>query len=66
MDITNNTRHTPTNFGSCLRNISETAAVNLLQINNLKCMIQSQLKDNDLPPTPLGKKIFLCCQKGTR
>ena len=40
-------------LGAALLNISETAAVNLLQINNLKHTIHSQGKDNDLPPTPL-------------
>ena len=39
-----------------LQNISETAAVNLPQINNLKRTIHSQRKDNDLPPTPLRRE----------
>ena len=33
--------------------MSETVAVNLPEINNLKRTIQSQRKDNDLPPAPL-------------
>ena len=48
---------------AALQNISETAAVKLLQINNLKLTINSQRKDNDLPPTLYVEKIFLCCQK---
>ena len=48
---------------AALQNISETAAVKLLQINNLKLTIHSQRKDNDLPPTLYVEKIFLCCQK---
>ena len=48
---------------AALQNISETAAVKLLQINNLKLTIHSQRKDNDLPPTLCVEKIFLCCQK---
>ena len=43
-------------LGAALQNISETAAVNLPQINNLKRTIQSQQKDNDLPPTPLRRE----------
>ena len=38
---------------AALQNISETAAVNLPQINNLKRTIHLQRKDNNLPPTPL-------------
>ena len=41
---------------AALQNISETAAVNLPQINNLKPKIHSQRKDNDLPPTPLRRQ----------
>ena len=41
---------------AALQNISETAAVNLPQINNLKRTIHSQRKDNDLPPTPLRRE----------
>ena len=48
---------------AALQNISETAAVKLLQINNLKLTIHSQRKDNGLPPTLYVEKIFLCCQK---
>ena len=40
-------------LGAALQNVSETAAVNLSQINNLKGTIHSQRKGNDLPPTPL-------------
>ena len=43
-------------LGAALQNISETAAVNLPQINNLKRTIHSQRKDNDLPPTPLRRE----------
>ena len=43
-------------MGAALQNISETAAVNLPQINNLKRTIHSQRKDNDLPPTPLRRE----------
>ena len=43
-------------LGAALQNISETAAVNLPQINNLKCTIHSQRKDNDLPPAPLCRE----------
>ena len=48
---------------AALQNISKTAAVKLLQINNLKLTIHSQRKDNGLPPTIYVEKIFLCCQK---
>ena len=48
---------------AALQNISKTAAVKLLQINNLKLTINSQRKDNGLPPTLYVEKIFLCCQK---
>ena len=48
---------------AALQNISKTAAVKLLQINNLKLTIHSQRKDNGLPPTLYVEKIFLCCQK---
>ena len=48
---------------AALQNISKTAAIKLLQINNLKLTIHSQRKDNDLPPTLYVEKIFLCCQK---
>ena len=48
------THNTPQQIlGAALQNISETAAVNLPQIKNLKLAIHSQRKDNDLPPTPL-------------
>ena len=51
------THGTPlTNFEVALQNISEAAAVNLPQINNLKRTIHSQRKDNDLPPTPLRRE----------
>ena len=43
-------------MGAALQNISETAVVNLPQINNLKRTIHSQRKDNNLPPTPLGRE----------
>ena len=43
-------------MGAALQNISETAAVNLQQINDLKRTIHSQRKDNDLPPTPLRRE----------
>ena len=43
-------------LGAALQNISETAAVNLPQINNLKCTIHSQRKDNDLPPALLCRE----------
>ena len=48
---------------AALQNISKTAAIKLLQINNLKLTIHSQRKDNGLPPTLYVEKIFLCCQK---
>ena len=41
---------------SCPQNISETAAVNLQQINNLKSTIHSQRKDTDLLSTPLRRE----------
>ena len=41
---------------SCPQNISETAAVNLPQINNLKSTIHSQRKDTDLLSTPLRRE----------
>ena len=44
--VTNNTWHNPTNFGSCPSKYLETAAVNLLQINNLQHVIEG------LPPEP--------------
>ena len=51
------THGTPlTNFEVALQNISEAAAVNLPQINNLKRTIHSQRKDNNLPPTPLRRE----------
>ena len=43
-------------LGAALQNISETAAANLPQINNLKRTIHSQRKDSDLPPTLLLKE----------
>ena len=43
-------------LGAALQNISETAAINLPQINNLKRTIHSQRKDNDLPPAPLCRE----------
>ena len=43
-------------LGAALQNISETAAINLPQINNLKRTIHSQRKDNDLPPAPLRRE----------
>ena len=43
-------------MGAALQNISETAPVNLPQINNLKCKIHSQRKDNDLRPKPLRRE----------
>ena len=43
-------------LGAALQNISETAAANLPQINNLKRTIHAQRKDSDLPPTLLLKE----------
>ena len=43
-------------MGAALQNISETAVVNVPQINNLKRTIHSQRKDNNLPPTPLRRE----------
>ena len=51
-------------LGAALQNISETAAVNLPQINNLKRTIHSQ-RITYLQHLYV-EKIFLCCQKGTR
>ena len=39
-----------------LQNISETAAVNLPQINNLKRTVHLQRKDNSSPPKPLRRE----------
>ena len=52
-------------LGVTIRNISETATVNLPTINNLKRTIYSQRKDNDAPPTPLYRE-FLHYRKGIR
>ena len=41
---------------AALQNISETAAINLPQINNLKRTIPSQRKENYLHPIPLGRE----------
>ena len=46
-------------LGTALQNISQTAAVNLPQMNNLKRMIHLQRKDNNLPPIPLRREDIL-------
>ena len=46
-------------LGATLQNISQTAAVNLPQMNNLKRMIHSPRKDNNLPPIPVRREDIL-------
>ena len=55
--------HPQQTLGAALQNISETAAVNLPQINNLKWTIDSQRKDNDLAPVPLRREDSCVARK---